>query len=359
MENLLVSSVEGKSGKSTLIIALASILKEKGYRVGYFKPFGSSPEYFEGEIVDGDALNTSRLLGIEDEIRDVCPIVLEVPYAEFVNIAHSEDLKNLIKKSYARISSGKDVVLIEGSIDYRIGSAVGLGDIAISEMLNAKVLLAVKYSNDFVIDKILAAKDLFGERLKFIIFNKLSGYKRSYIDGVASSVMKKSGIELVGVIPRDPIIGGLFVDEIRENLHGEYLVEPDEKIIIENIIVGAMSPNSAIEFFRKTRNAALVTGGDRADLQVVAMEIPNIRMIILTGNLKPSRFILERAEKNKVPVLLVSEDTLTTTERLEKMFEEARISGEVKLNRAIELFESFVNVEFLVGSLFDSTNQHS
>ncbi len=344
-KGLLISSVEGKSGKSAMIIAMASILKEKGYEVGYFKPFGTSPEYFDGEIVDGDALNTARLIGVEDDIGNVCPIVLEVPYAEFVNIASPEDLKDLIRKSYKRISEGKDVILIEGSVDYKIGSSVGLGDVAISKLLGLNAILVVKYSDDFVLDRVLAAKELFGERLEKVIFNKLSGYKRSYIDGIAGTLLKKKGMEILGVIPRDAIIGGLFIDEIKDFLHGEYLVNPKESMIIENIIVGAMSPNSAIEYFRKTKNAALVTGGDRSDLQIVALEIPNIRLIVLTGNLRPSKFVIERAERKGIPILVVSEDTLTTTERLDEMFDRARIRPGIKQKRVVELFESFVNVD--------------
>lgn len=347
-KGLLVSSVEGKSGKSAMIIAIASILKKKGYEVGYFKPFGTSPEYLDGEIVDGDALNTAKLIGADSNPKEICPIVLEIPYAEFVNIANAEDLRELVKRSYDSISANKDIILVEGSVDYKIGSSVGLGDVLISNMLDLKDLLIVKYSDDFVLDRVLAAKELFGERLKKVIFNKLSGYKRSYIDGIAGSLLKKKGMEVLGVIPRDAIIGGLFVDEIKDFLHGEYLVQPRESMIIENIIVGAMSPNSAIEYFRKTKNAALVTGGDRSDLQIVALEIPNIRLIILTGNLRPSKFVLERAESKNVPILVVSEDTLTTTERLYEMFDQARIRPGIKQNRVLELFESFVNVDSLL-----------
>jgi hypothetical protein len=171
------------------------------------------------------------------------------------------------------------------------------------------------------------------------------------VDGIAGSVLNKRGMDIVGVIPRDPLIGGLFADEIKESLHGEYVVEPYENIIVENMIVGAMSPNTAVEFFRKTRNAVLVTGGDRTDLQIVAMEIPNIKMIVLTGNVKPTKLIVERAERNRIPLLVVTEDTLTTTERLEKMFDSARIRGDEKRDRVKELFESFVSVDRLLAYL--------
>ncbi|AGK62217.1 BioD-like N-terminal domain of phosphotransacetylase [Archaeoglobus sulfaticallidus PM70-1] len=345
MQGIMVSSVEGDAGKSSMIIAMASYLLDKGYSVGYFKPLGTSPEYHDGKLVDGDALNTSKMIGVEDEIDDICPIVLNAPYAEFINIADPNELKKVVSASFDRIKEEKDFVFVEGSIDYKIGSAVELGDISVSKLLDLKALLIAGYSEDFVLDRILTAKSVFGERLKAVIFNKLTGYKRSYIEGVAGSLLQRNDLEILGIIPRDVIVGGVFIDEIKDYLKAEYLVEPREDMIVENIIVGAMSPNSAIEYFRRAKNAALVTGGDRADLQVVALEIPNIKLIILTGNLRPSKFILDRAESKGVPVLLVSEDTLTTTERLEKMFGKSRIKSEIKLKRMRELFESFVNLE--------------
>ena len=38
MRSLLVSSVEEYSGKSAVIIALGLILRDRGFKVGYFKP---------------------------------------------------------------------------------------------------------------------------------------------------------------------------------------------------------------------------------------------------------------------------------------------------------------------------------
>jgi hypothetical protein len=89
-----------------------------------------------------------------------------------VNVADPEDLRDVIESSYQRVSEGKDLILVEGGVDYRIGSSVGLGDVAISNLLDLRDLLVVKYSDDFVLDRVLAAKELFGWRLEKVIFNK-------------------------------------------------------------------------------------------------------------------------------------------------------------------------------------------
>ncbi len=345
MKSVLVSSIEEYSGKSGIIIALGLLLEERGFKVGYFKPFGVSAVKIGEKLVDEDAHNTAKALGIEDY---VCPIVLDRPYIEFVNTSNPFELKRAILDSFAEVSQDKDIMLIEGAKDYKTGWSLGICDVNVAEMLDAKVLMVAKYTSDYVVDRVLAAKALFGERLKKVIFNQLTGYKRSYVQAVASKVLEDAGLEMVGMIPRDPLLAGLFVSEIREAILGEYLVEPREDMIIEQLVIGAMSPQSALRYFREARNAALITGGDRSDLQVVALEVPNIRCLILTGNLEPSRVVLSKAEEKGVPVILVSEDTITTLSRIEEVFGKARIRGDAKIERVRKLASSFVDIEKLM-----------
>ncbi|RLI74751.1 hypothetical protein DRO97_05150 [Archaeoglobales archaeon] len=344
MKSLQISSIEEYSGKSALIIALGLILKEKGYKVGYFKPFGVNTKYINENLVDEDAYFTAKALKVEDDINDVCPILLDKPYVEFVHLANPDELRKIIINAYQKISENKDIVLVEGAVDYKVGRSMGICDLTISKILDTKVLMVVKYSSDFVLDKLLASKELFGGSLGLAIFNQLTGYKRTYVESVAGALLQKSGVELVGIIPKDPILAGLFVSEIRNFLHGEFLVEGKD-MIIEQLIIGAMSPQSAIKYFRDARNAALITGGDRIELHLVALEAVNIKCLILTGNLKPSQVVLEKAEEKGIPIILVKDDTLTTMERLDEIFGKARIKGEIKINRVRELVESFVDLK--------------
>jgi len=112
-------------------------------------------------------------------------------------------------------------------------------------------------------------------------------------------------MKLLGVLPHDPLLAGLSVSEIADALNGEWLVKPrDEDVIIESFLIGAMSPPSALKYFRRARKAALVTGGDRADLQNLALETSNIKCLLLTGHLEPPGTILGKAEEKEVPVIL-------------------------------------------------------
>ena len=42
-------------------------------------------------------------------------------------------------------------------------------------------------------------------------------------------------------------------------------------LMVETLTIGAMNVNSALRYFRKGINMAVVTGGDRADIQLAAL----------------------------------------------------------------------------------------
>ena len=162
------------------------------------------------------------------------------------------------------------------------------------------------------------------------------------MQSVAEKVLKFHGMELLGIIPKDTVLAGLFVSEIAEELNAEFVVEPkrDRLVLCQ-----------AVEHFKESKNAILVTGGDRADLQIVALEVPSIRCLLLTGNVKPAEIVVERAEENDVPIMLVEEDTLKTVARLEEVMRKARIKGELKIKKMKSLIENYVNVGRIIEKL--------
>ena len=85
--------------------------------------------------------------------------------------------------------------------------------------------------------------------------------------------------------------------------------------LAEHFSIGAMNVDAALRFFRRVPNKAVITGGDRADIQLAALQT-STRCLILTGDLYPNERILTRAEEMGVPVVLVSQDTSTVAANL-------------------------------------------
>ena len=89
--------------------------------------------------------------------------------------------------------------------------------------------------------------------------------------------------------------------------------------LVEHFMIGAMNVESALSYFRKVSNKAVITGGDRSDIQLAALETPT-KCLILTGELYPNASILGRAQEVGVPIVVVRADTANTLEVCENPF---------------------------------------
>jgi BioD-like phosphotransacetylase family protein len=59
--------------------------------------------------------------------------------------------------------------------------------------------------------------------------------------------------------------------------------------------------------------------------------------LILTGNLRPTPYVLGRAEEQGVPIILTPNDTLTTVEVVESCFGKGRFHQKKKVERFAEI----------------------
>ena len=76
-----------------------------------------------------------------------------------------------------------------------------------------------------------------------------------------------------------------------------------------------MELESALKYFRKSTNKAVIIGGDRPSLAIAAMET-DTSVIILTGNIYPPQTVLSAAHEKHISVLLAGEDTYTVVQKL-------------------------------------------
>ena len=80
--------------------------------------------------------------------------------------------------------------------------------------------------------------------------------------------------------------------------------------MVENFLIGTMQVENFMTHFRKHKNSAVIVGGDRSDVQLVALE-GNCPCLVLTGNLYPNDIILTRSEVLSIPIVVVRDDTFT------------------------------------------------
>ncbi|HDJ04668.1 MAG TPA: phosphotransacetylase family protein [Candidatus Bathyarchaeota archaeon] len=154
--------------------------------------------------------------------------------------------------------------------------------------------------------------------------------------------LEKHHIRVLGVIPEDRVLSSLTVREIYESVGGKVLAGEDgmDKIV-QTFLVGAMTMESAIKYFRKASNKIVITGGDRTDLILAALETRS-SAVILTGNLYPSVKILPRADELAIPIILVPYDTFTTLQLAQKIIGKIKPRDKKRIEIAKRLIEENV-----------------
>jgi BioD-like phosphotransacetylase family protein len=164
--------------------------------------------------------------------------------------------------------------------------------------------------------------------------------------------LEERGVPVIGALPWREQLQAMSVGEMAEVLHAEFLALPDKKeVLIEHLLVGAMSVEQALPHIRRVSGSkAMITGGDRADMQLVALETA-AKCLILTGNLRPMAEVLRRAEDVGVPVLLVRGSTMETVEAVEDVFGKTRLGQAAKLERFEALMEEHFDFKRLYEAL--------
>jgi hypothetical protein len=175
---------------------------------------------------------------------------------------------------------------------------------------------------------------------------------REALEGELGQYLERRGIPVIGIVPSDDLLGAITVRELAEHLPAKLLCcEKALDELVVHFVIGAMGVASAATYFRQLSDKAVVTGGDRADIQLAALQTAT-KAIVLTGNIYPSGPILKRAQQLGVPLLLAAHDTLTTVERIEQITGRLRVREAAKVARARVLFEKHVDmarVRALVG----------
>ncbi len=336
-----VASSEPYSGKTLTCIVLGIRWQRQGRRVGYLRPLGVMPVRVGSELADEDAVFVAKQLALDTPVSQLCPVLLGPDMCH----ADPKVLRKTLQESFRATSQGKDIMLLNGTgAVMSRGSMVGLDGASVVEMLDARAVLVARCSSFLDVDGILAAQRLLGKHLVGVILNRVGVHQREEIEDHVVPCLGGRGVKVLGVLPEDPALHSVSVSELAEATAAETLsgVEAMDQLV-ENFVVGAMSVEGALRYFRRTPRKCVITGGDRSDIQLAALETPT-RCLILTGGMRPSHTVLARAQERRVPVLLVSGDTLSTVGIIDELVGKLRIRDPGKIEHAVHQFEEHVDL---------------
>ncbi|TFG72306.1 MAG: phosphotransacetylase family protein, partial [Anaerolineales bacterium] len=344
---LYVTSMHRFGGKTAFSLALARRLKKEGYNVGYFKPVSAEPwEPMPGEVYDDDAHFVKNMLEIQEPLENLVGISLTPSLVMSLRCGcSSRDLMGKIIAAYNAYAKDKDFIIVEGGGSLREGLSLNLSPVQVAEALDLPVLAMVRFRNYIsAADACYSAKQDLGDRLVGSVINLVTDDAFSFMTDDCMPCLEKQSIPIFGIIPYRERLQAISMGELAELLDAEFLTLPNKKdVLIEEIIVGAMSVEKALPYIRRVLGRkALITGGDRADMQLIALEA-TMHCLILTGNMHPVPEVLHRAEEVGVPVLLVRRNTMATVEAIDAVMGKTRLGQIKKLEKFEALLEEYLD----------------
>ncbi len=320
MVSLYITSPEKGSGKTAVCAGLGKQLLAGGKKTGFFKPIISG-----AQSEDGDSEFIKHLFSLSESVDLLSPL-----------ISSGNSLADSIKQACAKVSQGKDVLIIEGTADqYQFSREI-------VKALDAKVLIVEAYSKE-----LLAAIDSyrdFGKSLLGVVLNKVPKTRLEQTRADAATQLEQAGIKLLGVLPEDRSLLVLTIGELAEHVQGEILFGAGKSAeLVENLMLGALTLDPGPDYFGRKTNKAVVLKSERADMQLAAMETSS-RCLVLSGDSPPEQIVLDRAKKKNIPVILARDDVTSLTASIENAMVNNRFNQQNKMPKLTEIIEQ--NLDF-------------
>ncbi len=357
---VFIAATRQNDGKTTTPLGLIAALQKYFPNVGYIKPVGQRFVEIEEQKIDEDTVLMDAVFKLNCPLVDMSPIAVEPDFTrKYLEAAKNDTLVRRIKKAFDRVAWEKDFVLCEGSGHAGVGSVFDLSNAQVAKHLGCKATIVSRGGIGKPIDEVALNQALFekeGVEIIGVIINKVLEDKVDYITEFARRGLKRKGLELLGVIPNQPILTQPQLDLVREELKAQVLNQPTSlNNLVEDVVVGAMGAQNAARFFK--RGVLLITPGDREDIVLAAAAAieasPKDRMagIVLTGGLKPSASVMKVIREIPIPVLLAQEDSYQVASTVHDLTVKTRPKDVEKISLIRDLIANNVNVKKIVESL--------
>ncbi len=312
-QNIVISG-ETLTGKTLVALGLAKYLQDLGNKVGYIKPVGGAN--------DEDAAVLKQVLGIEAGIDSICPIVrTKSSYDELLRVGHDALLAR-ITEAYEKVSSNSDFMIIEGTKAPWNLLHVGLSAPQIAKEFDAQVICLVNFPDVTAIDDILLQRDLFlqqGVEDISIVLNMVPPMYRNLVTEKIGPYIQEHGLRFLGAVYYRRELFSPTIREILHTLNGQMLTGDDKKeLLIDQFMVGSMAPENALKWFRRAKDKAVITSGDRSDICLAAMET-DTNLLILTGGMGPDIQTIAKAKETGIPIMMTAHDTYTTSQLVDSL----------------------------------------
>jgi BioD-like phosphotransacetylase family protein len=344
MNKIIIASLRKNAGKTTVMVGMAKALNKK---IGYLKPFGDRLIYNKKRLWDYDSALIANTFALSENPEDMS---IGFDHSKLRYMYDEKVTREKVLDLAANMAQGKDLLFVEGGRDLAYGISVYLDAVSLARYLGGNLVIVISGDENTVFDDITYVKknmDLSGINFKGIIINKVQNmddFKETYLPQI-----QKIGVPVLGVIPYQKDLTYFSVSYLSERLFAKVVTgEGHLNRTVKNIFIGAMSVNAALQQpLLKKEGILMITGGDRTDMILVALDY-QVTGIILTNNVVPPSHIISKATERKVPMLMVPYDTYETARRIDSMEPLMTKDDKQKIELLGKLIQENVNIQEIV-----------
>ena len=356
---VFIAATRQNDGKTTTSLGLLAALRNIYPRIGYIKPVGQRFVEVDEQKIDEDTILMDRVYQLNCPLVDMSPIAVEPDFTrKYLQSSNYDALVKRIQKAFDRVAWEKDFVLCEGSGHAGVGSVFDLSNARVANILESKVIIVTQGGIGKPIDEVVLNQALFekeGVEIIGVILNKVTSDKVDYIADFARRGLKRKGLELLGVIPHQPILTRPTMEVIQEELKAQLLNRPGQiHNLVDDVIVGAMDVQNAASYFK--RGVLVIASGDREDIILAtASTVLNgdggLAGVVLTGDVSPSPSVQQIIEKMPFPVLRASYDSYDVASKVHDLIVKTRPNETEKISLICDLIAKHVDVNRIVKAL--------
>ena len=344
MNKIIIASLRKNAGKTTVMVGMAKALNKK---IGYLKPFGDRLIYNKKRLWDYDSALITNTFALSENPEDMS---IGFDHSKLRYMYDEKVTREKVLDLAANMAQGKDLLFVEGGRDLAYGISVYLDAVSLARYLGGNLVIVISGDENTVFDDITYVKknmDLSGINFKGIIINKVQNmddFKETYLPQI-----QKIGVPVLGVIPYQKDLTYFSVSYLSERLFAKVVTgEGHLNRTVKNIFIGAMSVNAALQQpLLKKEGILMITGGDRTDMILVALDY-QVTGIILTNNVVPPSHIISKATERKVPMLMVPYDTYETARRIDNMEPLMTKDDKQKIELLGKLIQENINIQEIV-----------
>jgi BioD-like phosphotransacetylase family protein len=277
MKSIFITSTSSSAGKTAVGLCVALNFRGK---VGYFKPL---------------SLNEDTLLFKE---------VLDLKESAETLSLKKEDLTQKFKE----LSQDKDLLIIESGPNLSYGAYRKLSAPEIAKTLDLEPVIVTSGSTETIVDKLFMGQSCF-PRIKGVVINKVSYASLNETKTFTVPSLEEVGLPVRGTVPSYKILRTFTARDVQNQLNAGVVCEEGMDKGIDNILIGAMSFDSALTYFRRYADKVVM---------LAAMET-STSCIVATGGVRPSPPVIKKAVELQIPLLLVEGHTYAAAKKIEEI----------------------------------------